>query len=302
MARLEDEGRQLAAAVQAAQAKAAALAEERSRCQRELSAAQDQAFSLASAAADSRQRLASLAERRAELARTLAKHTADAASAAERGAQMAQKVNAAVAGLETLDAQARDLSQERGKVQAALVEAQGRQPALQAAVNQRQQARQAAQTRLELLSRLVQSGEGYASGVRAVLSASSQKRLLGVVGAVGSLLQAPPELETAVETALGGHLQDMVTETWDQASAAIALLKESKAGRCTFWPLDTVRPAPANGGPAPRRRRGRLGAGPGALRRALQRRLLTAPGRHPGGARPGGRAGSAGLVRAGASW
>ena len=51
----------------------------------------------------------------------------------------------------------------------------------------------------------------------------------------------PPELETAIEAALGGRLQDVVVETWADAEAAIGMLKREGAGRATFLPLDTMR-------------------------------------------------------------
>jgi chromosome segregation protein len=255
IAGLELANGQQAAQVQAAQAELTAHLAERSRCERELNAAQETAYQLAASLADSRQRLSSLGERRAELNRGLAEHAQAVAVAASQGAQVEDKLAALVTGLAALDTSARDLTLERGRLQTALSESQGRQPALQTALSQKQQARQAAQTRLELLSRLQQTGEGYAQGVRAVLSAAGGGNrtpreqaaaraggLAGIVGTVASLVQAPAELETAVETALGGHLQDIVTETWDDAAAAIALLKQGKAGRCTFWPLNVVRP------------------------------------------------------------
>ena len=66
-------------------------------------------------------------------------------------------------------------------------------------------------------------------------------RLHGIVGTVGSLLQVPPELETAIEAVLGTHLQDIVVEHWADALAAIELLQRSGGGRATFLPLDAMR-------------------------------------------------------------
>ena len=255
LAALEAANRQQASQVQAAQAELTAHLAERARCERELNAAQETAYQLATSLADSRQRLNSLGERRSELNRGLTEHAAAVTVAASQGALVGDKLAALVAGLAALDASAKALTLDRGRLQTDLTASQGRQPSLQAVVGQKQQARQAAQTRLELLSRLQQAGEGYAQGVRAVLAAAAgasqsgreqpgkrAAELKGIVGTVATLLQVPAELETAVETALGGHLQDIVTLTWDDAAAAIALLKESKSGRCTFWPLNAVRP------------------------------------------------------------
>ncbi len=99
--------------------------------------------------------------------------------------------------------------------------------------------------RSEALERLAESGAGLYSGVRAVLEASSGKRktLSGIVGTVASLVHTPAELETAIEIALGGHLQDIVVDSFAAAEAAIAYLKRASAGRATFLPLDTIRPS-----------------------------------------------------------
>lgn len=87
-------------------------------------------------------------------------------------------------------------------------------------------------------------GEQHAtlfSGVRAVVNAAKEGRLGGYVGTVAELLQVPTDLETAVEAALGGRLQDVVVSRWADAEGAITLLKEAGAGRATFLPLDTLR-------------------------------------------------------------
>ncbi|CAA9536939.1 MAG: Chromosome partition protein smc [uncultured Thermomicrobiales bacterium] len=107
-----------------------------------------------------------------------------------------------------------------------------------------------ATTRLGVLRRLHEQGAGLYAGVRETLAAARAGRLSGVVGAVAELVESPPELETAVEVALGGHLQDLVVGRWGDAEAAIAHLKRTGAGRATFQPLDTVT---ANRRPPPER-------------------------------------------------
>lgn len=54
-------------------------------------------------------------------------------------------------------------------------------------------------------------------------------------------MQVPAGYEVAVETALGGAMQNIVCEKDTDAKAAIILLKENRAGRCTFLPLESVR-------------------------------------------------------------
>ncbi len=103
------------------------------------------------------------------------------------------------------------------------------------------------QGRLDALNDSRDAFPGYYIGVRTVMAAArADKRgnapvLSGIVGMVASLIRVPPKLETAMETALGGHLQDIVVERWENAEAAVAHLKRTNSGRATFLPLDTIK-------------------------------------------------------------
>ena len=96
--------------------------------------------------------------------------------------------------------------------------------------------------RHETLARLVQSWEGSYPGVKAAMQWAARAGQADFK-LVASILRVPPELETAVEVTLGGRLQQIVVDRWDAAEAAIAELKRANAGRATFLPLDTLRPA-----------------------------------------------------------
>ncbi|MGH9174609.1 MAG: hypothetical protein ACRD1H_09630, partial [Vicinamibacterales bacterium] len=65
--------------------------------------------------------------------------------------------------------------------------------------------------------------------------------LPGLVGTIAEAIEVPRNLETAVEVALGGHLQDIIVVSWGDARTAIEYLKRSQSGRATFQPLETVR-------------------------------------------------------------
>ncbi|GGJ07973.1 chromosome partition protein Smc [Alicyclobacillus cellulosilyticus] len=95
--------------------------------------------------------------------------------------------------------------------------------------------------RLDLLRDLAASYDGYQQGVRAVLQAAEQGKLRGVHGAIANLIQVPQAYETAIETALGAAVQNIVVATEADARAAIEWLKRQRAGRATFMPLDVVR-------------------------------------------------------------
>jgi len=95
--------------------------------------------------------------------------------------------------------------------------------------------------RRRLLEGLEQSMEGFSGAVRAVLKAAEQGRLRGIHGTVASLITTEDKFATAIETALGYAMQNVVTDTEGDAKAAIALLKERGAGRATFLPIATIR-------------------------------------------------------------
>ena len=84
--------------------------------------------------------------------------------------------------------------------------------------------------------------EGYQNSVKTVMRAASARRLRGIIGPVSSILRGEPGREVAIETALGGALQNIVVENEAAAKAGIALLRSENAGRATFLPLDTVQP------------------------------------------------------------
>ncbi len=90
--------------------------------------------------------------------------------------------------------------------------------------------------------------DGYQYSVKRVVEAGNSHRLRGIVGSVATLLSVRRGCELAIETALGAAAQNVVVEDERAAKDAIAFLKETKAGRATFLPLDTVRPSSFDGG------------------------------------------------------
>ena len=100
----------------------------------------------------------------------------------------------------------------------------------------------AARQRLSVLKELERNMDGYQNSVKTVMRAAATRRLRGILGPVSALLRVEPGRETAIETALGGALQNIVVENEQAAKAAISLLKSENAGRATFLPLDTVQP------------------------------------------------------------
>ncbi len=93
-------------------------------------------------------------------------------------------------------------------------------------------------SRFDALHNLAERYEGYNNAVRRLMDA--RKTLPGIVGVVGDLFKVEPKYETAIETALGGAVQNIVTTTEAAAKRAVSYLKENKAGRATFLPMDAL--------------------------------------------------------------
>lgn len=97
---------------------------------------------------------------------------------------------------------------------------------------------------LELLIDLKNRFEGFFTGVKSILQAAQGggSGLTGICGVVADLVQVPREYEIAIEVALGGRIQNIVTETGEDAKGAIEFLKRHHAGQATFLPLDLLKP------------------------------------------------------------
>lgn len=85
--------------------------------------------------------------------------------------------------------------------------------------------------------------DGYSRSVKELLLACKNSPSTlgkGVYGAIAQLISVEKKYETAIEMALGGALQNVVTETEEDAKRAIEYLKVNKAGRATFLPISSV--------------------------------------------------------------
>lgn len=112
-------------------------------------------------------------------------------------------------------------------------------------------------SRLEALVNLAERYEGYGGSVRRVMQ--EKKRDPGLIGSVAELLGTDKKYETAIEAALGGQLQNIVTKDEQTARRLIEILKREKAGRATFLPLTSVKGAKTLAGNQVLREQGVIG-------------------------------------------
>lgn len=136
-----------------------------------------------------------------------------------------------------------ELQRERERVEVLVVSAREQLSSAEGAAAKARAERERLVARRDLLARVRQEMTGYYPGVREVLGPGTP--LYGLLGTVASLMAVPSELEQAIESALGPRLQNIVAERWEDAEAAIAYLKRTRAGWATFLPLDTLRSRPA---------------------------------------------------------
>ncbi len=97
------------------------------------------------------------------------------------------------------------------------------------------------ESRLKFLQDTEKNMEGYQGSVKAVLREHSRGTLTGIRGTLSTLINVDEKYQTAVETALGNAIQDIVTETENDAKKAINMLKHSSAGRATFLPINAIK-------------------------------------------------------------
>jgi chromosome segregation protein len=220
--------------------------EQRAELSRHLAEEQSRALDLMTQINDRRSRLAQLDERREDLAEERGRHKAAIADQQAHAAELRTQMRASSEEQARLRSEEKTLAAEQVERDEQLAEAQARQEELHTRLTEAQRELERFQTRYELLTRLRVEGEGLQAGVRAVLQADTRDQvsgsLPGIIGAVAQLFHVPAEYEVAIEVALGGHLQDIVVESWADAEAAIAYLREGQRGQATFLPLDTVRP------------------------------------------------------------
>lgn len=94
------------------------------------------------------------------------------------------------------------------------------------------------ESRLESLKNLAERYEGYGSSIRKVMEQKETNK--GIHGVVADLISVEKKYETAVETALGNNIQNIVTDDEQTAKQLIEFLKQNRYGRATFLPLTGI--------------------------------------------------------------
>ncbi len=91
-------------------------------------------------------------------------------------------------------------------------------------------------SRLETMKNIAERYDGYGNSIRKVMECNEK----GVIGVVADIVKTEKKYEIAIETALGGTIQNIVTDNEDTAKKMIAYLKNNRFGRATFLPLSAI--------------------------------------------------------------
>lgn len=94
------------------------------------------------------------------------------------------------------------------------------------------------QSKLEALTNITERYDGYGGSVKKVMEQKEKEK--GIIGVVADIIQVEAKYETAIETALGGNIQNIVTDNEETAKHMIGFLKQNRLGRATFLPLTSI--------------------------------------------------------------
>ncbi len=95
--------------------------------------------------------------------------------------------------------------------------------------------------RRKMLIDLENSMEGFAGSVKQIVNAGKSGQLRGVQGTVAQLISVKQQYSVAIETALGGALQNIIVDNEETAKRGIKLLRDTKGGRATFLPITSMK-------------------------------------------------------------
>ena len=144
---------------------------------------------------------------------------------------------------ESLETQFNELSNKRKSLVDEERSAAERLREARKALNRMSSDVQKAQGRLELLAQWAEQHEGYLEGTKNILNGKGPWRE-AIKGAVGDLFTVDNRFTVAIEIALGGSVNHVVTTTAKAASEGVQFLKSIQEGRVTFLPMDSVKGRP----------------------------------------------------------
>ena len=140
--------------------------------------------------------------------------------------------------LESADEKIKEILEEKETTKSILEELEEENRKCNRRLQEAQHQYHANATKLESLKNIAERYEGYGNSIRRVMEVKD--RIRGIHGVVADLVSSEKQYETAIETALGGSIQNIVTDSEETAKQLIAYLKKNRYGRATFLPLTSI--------------------------------------------------------------
>ena len=169
--------------------------------------------------------------RRAELNSRLLKAKSDEAQQMENIKQLEDEFKRISEEIRSLTEEQADKEEKLGQIREELSEKDQKLRDTQVTYHQEK-------SKLEALSNLTERYEGYGGSVKKVMEQKEDEK--GIIGVVADIIKVDKKYETAIETALGGNIQNIVTDNEETAKKMIGYLKKNRLGRATFLPLTSI--------------------------------------------------------------
>ena len=160
-------------------------------------------------------------------------------SAKSEEAEQDTLVNALTLELDTLNSEIKAEEEKRESMEEKLGDFRTSLEELDRKLGEAQMSYHGIKSKLDTLRNLAERYDGYGSSIKRVME--QKGKVAGIIGVVADIMQVDSKYETAIETALGGNIQNIVTKDENVARKMIQYLKDNKAGRATFLPLTTAR-------------------------------------------------------------
>lgn len=169
--------------------------------------------------------------RKAELNSRLLRAKSDEAAREEQLKQLEAEFEGITEELGKMNAREAEANLQLGEIRESLTN-------MDAKLRETQAAYHMEQSKLEALTNLTERYEGYGGSVKKVMEQKEREK--GIVGVVADIIKVDKKYETAIETALGGNIQNIVTDDENTAKRMIQYLKQNRLGRATFLPLTSI--------------------------------------------------------------
>lgn len=232
LAKLEDAKKENEAALKAVSDKIKESQQEVENCRKEMMEALNEASGIKA----EENRLKTLLEqnniKKAEFTQRVIKNKSDAAvfnEIMEKGQKALDEVS------EKIDAK-KKLNQEYGQ---AVIKLDDGIKNLENEHREMQQQFHIENSRLSSLKNMAERYDGFGQSIKRVME--QRERHTGIIGVVADIIRVKKKFETAIEIALGGSIQNIVTDNAGTAKDMIQYLKKNKYGRATFLPLTNIR-------------------------------------------------------------